>query len=82
MVRGYGMWAVEDRSSDAFVGRVGLHYPDGWPDREVATALARPFWGRGYALEAASAALQVSFEVLDWPRIISLIVAPNLRSVG
>jgi Acetyltransferase (GNAT) domain len=38
-------------------------------------------WGRGYALEAASAALQVPFEVLGWQRIISLIAGPNLRSI-
>jgi RimJ/RimL family protein N-acetyltransferase len=56
-LRGYGMWILEELSSGAFVGRVGLHFPEGWPDREVGWALARPYWGRGYALEAASAAL-------------------------
>jgi RimJ/RimL family protein N-acetyltransferase len=80
-LRGYGMWILEELSSGAFVGRVGLHFPEGWPDREVGWALARPYWGRGYALEAASAALRVAFEVLDWPRVISLIAAPNLRSI-
>ena len=75
------MWVVEELSSGAFVGRVGLHYPEGWPDREIAWAIARSYWGRGYALEAASAALRVAFEVLDWPRIVSLIAAPNLRSI-
>jgi hypothetical protein len=41
------MWAVEERASGSFVGRVGLHFPDGWPDREVAWALARPYWAEG-----------------------------------
>ena len=80
-LRGYGMWVVEELSSGAFVGRVGLHYPEGWPDREIAWAIARSYWGRGYAFEAASAALRVAFEVLDWPRVVSLIAAPNLRSI-
>jgi RimJ/RimL family protein N-acetyltransferase len=35
-LRGFGMWAVEERATGAFLGRVGLHFPDGWPDREVA----------------------------------------------
>ena len=47
LLRGFGMWAVEERESGTFVGRVGLHYPEGWPDRKVAWALARPFWDRG-----------------------------------
>ena len=67
--------------SGAFVGRVGLHYPEGWPDREIGWAIARSYWGRGYALEAATAALRVAIEVLDWPRVVSLIAAPNLRSI-
>jgi len=80
-LRGYGMWAVEELSSGAFVGRVGLHYPEGWPEREVAWALAREYWGRGYAYEAAVAALRVAFEKLDWPRVVSLIAPLNLRSI-
>jgi RimJ/RimL family protein N-acetyltransferase len=80
-LRGYGMWAVHERSSGAFVGRVGLHYPEGWPDREVAWALARSWWGRGFAFEAATAALRVAFEALAWPRVISVIAPGNLRSI-
>jgi RimJ/RimL family protein N-acetyltransferase len=80
-LRGFGMWAVEERSTGAFVGRVGLHYPEGWPDREVAWALARAYWGRGYAFEAARAALDEAFGRLGWSRAISLIDPANARSV-
>jgi RimJ/RimL family protein N-acetyltransferase len=80
-LRGFGMWAVEERATGAFVGRVGLHYPEGWPDREVGWALARAFWGRGYALEAARAALEEAFAQLGWGRVVSLIDPANARSV-
>jgi RimJ/RimL family protein N-acetyltransferase len=80
-LRGFGMWVVEERESAAFVGRVGLHYPEGWPDREVAWALARPFWGRGYAWEAAQVALTEAFGRLGWSRAVSLIDPANTRSV-
>lgn len=80
-LRGYGMWAVEERSSGQFVGRVGLHFPEGWPDREVGWALSRAYWGRGYAFEAAAASLRVAFEALNWPRAVSLIAPPNQRSI-
>ena len=80
-LRGFGVWAVEERASGSFVGRVGLHYPEGWPDREVAWTLARPFWGRGFALEAARAALAHAFETLDWRRAISMVDPANHRSI-
>lgn len=80
-LRGYGMWALEERASGALVGRLGLHYPDGWPDREVGWALRRHFWGLGYATEAGRAALRHAFETLGWSRLVSLIVPENTRSV-
>jgi RimJ/RimL family protein N-acetyltransferase len=80
-LRGYGMWVVEELGSGAFVGRVGLHNPEGWPEREVGWALARPYWGRGYAFEAATAALRVAFDMLGWSRAASLIAPLNLRSI-
>jgi len=80
-LRGYGMWAVEELGSGAFVGRVGLHCPEGWPEPKLAWALARRYWGRGYAFEAATAALHIAFDTLGWSRAISLIAPPNLRSI-
>jgi RimJ/RimL family protein N-acetyltransferase len=80
-LKGYGMWAVEERSSGRFVGRVGLHFPEGWPEPEVGWALSRAYWGRGYAFEAAVAALRVAFDMLDWPRAISLIAPLNQPSI-
>jgi len=80
-LRGYGMWAVEELATGAFVGRVGLHYPEGWPEPELGWALARHYWGRGYALEAGTAALRIAFTMLRWPRAVSLIAPSNLRSI-
>jgi RimJ/RimL family protein N-acetyltransferase len=80
-LRGYGMWAVAEQASGAFVGRVGLHYPEGWPAREVGWVLARPFWGRGYALEAGRAAMTAAFDELGWSHVSSFIARANLRSI-
>jgi len=80
-LRGFGMWAVEERASGTFVGRVGLHFPEGWPDREIGWTLARAFWGKGYAFEAARAALDHAFDTLRWNRVISLIHPQNARSI-
>lgn len=80
-LRGFGVWAVAERASGTLVGRVGLHFPEGWPDREIAWTLARPYWGCGFALEAARAALAYAFGPLDWQRAISLIDPDNRRSI-
>jgi RimJ/RimL family protein N-acetyltransferase len=57
-LRGFGVWAVEERATGAFAGRIGCFEPEGWPALEIAYTLARPFWGRGYASEGAAAALR------------------------
>lgn len=78
---GYGMFAVELKSSGELLGRVGFLDPPGWPGFELGWVLGRQYWGHGYALEAAGAARDYAFEVLDRDRIISLIRPDNHRSV-
>jgi len=80
-LRGYGVWAVEERATGRFAGRIGLHYPEGWPDRELGWALGRSFWGRGLATEGARAALGYAFGRLGWRHVISLIRPGNVRSI-
>jgi RimJ/RimL family protein N-acetyltransferase len=80
-LRGFGLWAVEDRATGALVGRIGCWEPEGWPGFEIGYALARPFWGRGYATEGAHAALRYAREVLGRDRIISLIRTENAPSI-
>jgi RimJ/RimL family protein N-acetyltransferase len=80
VLRGYGMWAVERKTDGAFVGRVGLWNPDGWPGLEVGWALGREFWGHGYATEAARAAMHFAFLTQNTERILSVIDARNRAS--
>jgi len=80
-LRGFGMWAVEERDTRCFIGRVGLHQPEGWPGLEVGWMLARDTWGRGYATEAGRAALRYAWEVLGVDHVISVIAAENVASV-
>src|SRR5262245_7177542 len=30
-LRGYGLWAVEERASGEMIGRIGCYNPEGWP---------------------------------------------------
>jgi RimJ/RimL family protein N-acetyltransferase len=80
-LRGYGLWAVEERASGQFVGRVGFWNPDGWPGFEIGWMLRRACWGRGYATEAARAALRVGFTQMEQQQVLSLIRPENHASI-
>jgi RimJ/RimL family protein N-acetyltransferase len=80
-LRGYGTWAVEERDSRVFVGRVGLHRPEGWPGLEVGWMLDRSTWGRGYATEAGRVSLDYAWRALDADHVISLIAPENQASI-
>ena len=56
-IRGFAMFSVIERDTGRWVGRIGPWQPEGWPGREVGWGVAREFAGRGYAHEAASAAM-------------------------
>jgi RimJ/RimL family protein N-acetyltransferase len=81
-LRGYGLWAVVEKETGAFVGRVGPWRPEGWPGLEVGWTLAREHWGKGYATEAARASVRYAFDELGADRVISLIDAANERSLA
>jgi RimJ/RimL family protein N-acetyltransferase len=82
--RGFGLLAVEEKSSGAFIGFIGLLYHEDWSEgehrTEVGWRLARPFWGRGLATEGAMASLRYGFEELGLDLIISIAVPENLAS--
>jgi RimJ/RimL family protein N-acetyltransferase len=80
-LRGFGMWAVEEKATGRMVGRVGAWYPEGWPGKEIGWALCQDCWGRGFATEAVGAATHHALTVLDWPEVISLIRHDNAPSI-
>jgi RimJ/RimL family protein N-acetyltransferase len=80
-LRGYGLWAVEERSSGKFIGRIGLLNPEGWYSLELAWTLTRSRWGNGFATEGARAALEYAFNVVKVNHIVSLIDSRNLASM-
>ena len=80
-LRGYGQWALVDCATGQLVGRAGLWQPDGWPGLEVGWVLGRPYWGHGYAGEAARAAITYAFDQLGAEHVISVIRPENRASI-
>ena len=77
---GFAMFSVIEKSSGKWVGRLGPWMPDGWPGPEVGWAIAREYWGRGYAPEGAAAATDWAFDNLGWDRVIHSINPDNVAS--
>ncbi len=80
-LRGFGMFAVVERSSEHLVGRIGPWHPEGWPGFEIGWTLNRAHWGQGYATEAVKACISHAFTELGRSHIISLIDPENTRSI-
>ena len=81
---GFGLWALEIPGIAAFAGFVGLSAPRFeaafTPCVEVGWRLGAEHWGKGYASEAARAALAYGFNTLGLKEIVSFTAAQNLRS--
>ena len=80
VLHGFGMFVVEEKASGTFVGRVGPFYPPVWPGLEVGWGVASEFRGKGYAVEAARAAIDWSFATFELERIIHCIDRDNTAS--
>jgi len=81
---GFGMWALELRSSGELIGFTGMdlatydaHFA---PAVEIGWRLARSAWGHGYASEAACEALRFGFAELELEEIVACTTPANLRS--
>ena len=81
---GFGQFVVALPGEAAFIGVVGLAeaHPavPAAPAIEAAWWLARPYWGRGYAVEAARAAIEDGFGRLHFGEIIAITAVGNRRS--
>jgi ribosomal-protein-alanine N-acetyltransferase len=78
--RGFGRWGVVHKESGRLIGYCGFSAGIPTAGVELAYMLARPFWGKGIATEAARACLRYGFEKLVLPAISGITRPSNLRS--
>ena len=67
---GVGMFSLIERETGLWLGRIGPWTPLGWPGTEVGWGLHPDAQGKGYGVEAATAAIDYAFDVLDWTEVI------------
>jgi RimJ/RimL family protein N-acetyltransferase len=85
-LHGFGLWALERRDVAGAIGFTGLSVPDFeaefTPCVEIGWRLAFEHWGRGYAGEAARAAVDFAFGELGLQELVSFTVPANARSLA
>jgi ribosomal-protein-alanine N-acetyltransferase len=79
---GFGLNALIEKASGAFVGQCGLlrQEVDGVQELEIGYHLLPKFWKKGFAAEAASACRIFAFENRMTTSIISIIHPQNIAS--
>jgi RimJ/RimL family protein N-acetyltransferase len=79
--RGFGLFAVEASRCGGLVGFTGLSWPgflpEVLPSVEIGWRFAKRVWGKGYASEAASAALSFGVKELGVTDIVSICQTGN-----
>jgi RimJ/RimL family protein N-acetyltransferase len=81
-LKGFGMFSVLEKPTLRWIGRVGPWQPEGWPGTEVGWGIARDAQRRGYAAEAATAAIDWAFDTLGWTDVIHCIDPENEASAA
>jgi len=70
---GFSLWALIEKENETLIGDCGLILVEGrGPEIELSYDIARAFWGKGYATEAARACLRFGFENLKLSHIIAI----------
>jgi RimJ/RimL family protein N-acetyltransferase len=83
---GFGKWAVEAPGVTDFIGAVGLSHvrfdASFTPAVEIAWRLHPRYWGRGYATEAARAAIADGFARIGLEEIVAMTALGNTGSIA
>ncbi|TGE14083.1 GNAT family N-acetyltransferase [Hymenobacter elongatus] len=85
LANGIGRWAVVEKQTNAFIGWSGLKLVAGPTNghsnyHDLGYRFVRQYWGRGYATEAAHAALRYGFDTLRLPAIYAVADVENTAS--
>lgn len=81
-LKGFGLWHVERRDTQSFVGWAGLICPPGWEEPELGWTVFDGCEGKGIAFEAAQAARTCAATDLGLNGVISYIRPDNTRSAN
>ena len=79
--RGFCRWKLIEKATGELIGFCGVGFWMDSTEPEIGWWLARRWWGRGLATEAAAAALRDAFERVELHRLISVAERENVASI-
>ncbi|CRL62039.1 GNAT family N-acetyltransferase [Proteus vulgaris] len=83
---GWGMWAIELKENQEFIGFVGLNIPVASlpfsPCVEIGWRIGQKHWRKGYTYEAALAVFRFAFKTLELDEVVAFTAVSNLPSQG
>jgi RimJ/RimL family protein N-acetyltransferase len=79
--RAFCLWKLLPKAGGGRIGFCGLQPLPGTPDIEIGWWLARAWWGRGLATEAARVALSDGFARAGLGRIVAIAQPANTASI-
>ena len=77
---GFGRWSVDYKETDELIGWCGLCYLEDTGEVEIGYGIAKAYWGKGLASEAATASINYGFEELGLDRIVAVAWPDNASS--
>ncbi|EYE88157.1 acetyltransferase [Fervidicella metallireducens AeB] len=77
---GYGVWAVIEKSSGKIIGHCGYMTVEEYGEVELLYAFDENYWGKGFATEAAKAAIEYASLHYNWTKIIAMAYSGNAAS--
>jgi RimJ/RimL family protein N-acetyltransferase len=78
---GLGRWAAHQSDSGEFIGWCGLKYIAGTGIIDLGYRFMKPFWGKGFATEAARYSLDYGFQNLHLHTVYGSAHLENLASL-
>ena len=64
-------FAIELSETDTYIGGISLTLDKKHNKAELGYYIGKPYWGKGYATEAARVVIQYAFETLDLNRVFA-----------
>ena len=80
--RGFCLWKLAPKAGGSLIGFCGLQPLAELGEMEIGWWLARAWWGRGLATEAARAVMRDGFERVRLDRIVAIAQPANTASVN
>ena len=78
--RGLGLWPVMEKASGVLIGCCGFHTGAHRAQLELVYQLRPPYWGKGFASEAAGACIEHAWRELGTREIVAFVRPGNVAS--